>query len=518
MTNADDADLAVALARSAGELLLRLRQSGLENDALRHAGDAQSNDFLLAALTTHRPNDSVLSEEAVDDRTRLDADRVWIIDPLDGTREYGLIGRSDWAVHVALWERGHEITAAAVALPAQGRVHVTTDPRPTTTTPDLSDLIILVSDSRPPAFAPALAEAVGGRVQSLGSAGAKAMAVLHGEAGAYVHAGGQREWDSAAPVGVLLAAGFHASRLDGSALRYNQPDPYLPDLLICRTDLAAPLLSAVRPSIRAVTTGWDPQQYLRFGNERERPFWDLLARILHPDPKVVIDLGCGPGTTTAHIVERWPHARVVGIDNSAEMIADAQTRARPGQLEFRPGDLRDWKADVPVDVLVTCATLQWVPDHQLLLPGFMASLAPGGSFAFQVPGNFVQPSHTLLYELATSDRWTSLLSALVRPSPVLEPAAYLEALLATGAEADVWETTYLHVLTGPDAVFEWVRGTALRPFLTTLETSGSPGDVEEFTAAYTAVLRAAYPRDHASRTLFPFRRIFGVATVKPALS
>lgn len=244
MTTAEDAALASALATGAGDLLVRLRGSGLEGDDLRHAGDRQSNDFLLAALTTHRPDDSVLSEEAVDDRTRLQADRVWIVDPLDGTREFGLPGRADWAVHVALWERGREITAAAVALPAQGRVYSTVD----ATSPGATlraQPIILVSDSRPPAFAPALAEAVGGRVQSMGSAGAKAMAVRQGDADAYVHAGGQREWDSAAPVGVLLAAGFHATRLDGSPLRYNQPDPYLPDLLLCRTELGAPLLAAL---------------------------------------------------------------------------------------------------------------------------------------------------------------------------------------------------------------------------------------------------------------------------------
>lgn len=267
-----------------------------------------------------------------------------------------------------------------------------------------------------------------------------------------------------------------------------------------------------------MTTCWDPQQYLRYGSERERPFWELVARIFHPHPKVVVDLGCGPGTTTAHLLDRWPDARIVGVDDSADMIEHAQSRAVPARLEFRQGDLREWEPDGPVDVLLSCATLQWVPDHVALFPRFVDTLASGGWFAFQVPGNFVHPSHTLLYELATSDRWNSLLGPLVRPAPVLEPSNYLAALLSAGTEADVWETTYLHVLTGPDAVFEWVRGTALRPFLTCLETSGSPGDVEEFTAAYAAVLRAAYPRDSAGRTLFPFRRIFGVASVKGALS
>jgi trans-aconitate 2-methyltransferase len=262
-----------------------------------------------------------------------------------------------------------------------------------------------------------------------------------------------------------------------------------------------------------MTTGWDPQQYLRFEGERERPFFELLARVDHPEPRIVVDLGCGPGTTTAHLVERWPSATVLGIDSSPAMIDAAAARAIPGRLSFRQGDLREWEPDAPVDVLLCCATLQWVPDHAQLLPRFLAALAPGGRFAFQVPGNFRQPSHTLLYELATSERWSALLGDLVRPEPVLEPAGYLERLLAAGAEADVWETTYLHVLTGPDAVLEWVRGTALRPYLSTLGARGSPGDLEEFTSAYSALLRAAYPRDAAWRTLFPFRRIFGVASV-----
>jgi 3'(2'), 5'-bisphosphate nucleotidase len=243
----EDTQLAALLARQAGQLLLSLRAAHpADGDAgeLRKAGDSQSNTLLLKALAEGRPDDAVLSEEAADDLRRLEADRVWIIDPLDGTREFGMAGRSDWAVHVALWERGHEITAAAVAQPALDRVFATDGSLhpagPTTDGP-----IILVSDSRPPVFAAEIATAVGGRIQPMGSAGAKAMAVLRGEADAYVHAGGQWEWDSAAPVGVLLAAGLHASRLDGSPLLYNQPRPYLPDLVMCRPDLAEPILSAL---------------------------------------------------------------------------------------------------------------------------------------------------------------------------------------------------------------------------------------------------------------------------------
>ena len=259
---------------------------------------------------------------------------------------------------------------------------------------------------------------------------------------------------------------------------------------------------------------WDPQQYLRYGSERERPFSELLARVVHPAPSKVVDLGCGPGTTTAHLLERWPDADVVGIDNSAEMIQHAGSLEVPGRLGFRQGDLRDWRPDGPVDILLSSATLQWVPGHESLFGRFVQSLAPGGIFAFQVPGNFAEPSHTHLYELARSERWAARLGGLVRPSPVLEPAAYLSTMLDTGAQSDAWETTYFHVLHGPDAVLEWVRGSALRPFLTALDVPDAPGDdAAEFLSAYAAVLRVVYPRDAEGRTIFPFRRIFGVATV-----
>jgi 3'-phosphoadenosine 5'-phosphosulfate (PAPS) 3'-phosphatase len=238
-----DARLAARLAHEAGRLLLKVRESGGPDLGAR--GDAESNAFLLAELAACRPGDAVLSEEAVDDPVRLGADRVWIVDPLDGTREYGLPDRVDWAVHVALWERGRGITAAAVSQPALDLVHASDDvvpeSKPAPATPR-----ILVSDSRPPSFAAAVAADLGAVLTPMGSAGAKAMAVLRGEAEAFVHAGGQWEWDSAAPVGVALAAGLHASRVDGSPLSYNQPHPYLPDLLICREDAAQRLLTAIR--------------------------------------------------------------------------------------------------------------------------------------------------------------------------------------------------------------------------------------------------------------------------------
>lgn len=238
-----DSRLAAELATRAGKLLLELLDSADPGANLRALGDSRSNELLLEMLAAKRPDDAVLSEESADSPVRLTADRVWIIDPLDGTREFAMTGRTDWAVHVALWERGHEITAAAVAQPSHDAVYVTDDPPPTRST--RSGLRILVSDSRPPAFADAVAADLAADLVPMGSAGAKAMAVLRGDADAYVHAGGQYEWDSAAPVGVVLAAGLHASRVDGSPLRYNQPRPYLPDLLICRADLADRLLAAI---------------------------------------------------------------------------------------------------------------------------------------------------------------------------------------------------------------------------------------------------------------------------------
>jgi 3'(2'), 5'-bisphosphate nucleotidase len=251
----DDHDLAARLAQEAGRRLLALREAGGDPQQLKRRGDAESHQFLAAELAIERPADAVLSEEAADDQARLTASRVWIVDPLDGTREFGEPGRSDWAVHVALWERG-ELTAGAVALPAQGKVLSTAHPprQPAPPAPAAAGsgnghragpLRIVVSRTRPPDFVRELAEQSGAELMPLGSAGAKAAAVICGEADAYVHSGGQYEWDSAAPVAVAEAAGLHASRIDGSKLRYNQPHPSLPDILICPASLAGDLLGAI---------------------------------------------------------------------------------------------------------------------------------------------------------------------------------------------------------------------------------------------------------------------------------
>ncbi len=249
MPTPEDHLLAVELAELAGEALLALRDrllaEGVEPRAIKDAGDAAAHELLMAELTRRRPDDAVLSEEArEDERTdprRLDAPRVWIIDPLDGTREYGE-GRSDWAVHVALVEDGVP-TAGAVALPGLGMVLGTGEPPTVPAAPD--PLRVIVSRSRPPAEALAIAEGLGAELVEMGSAGAKTMAIVRGEADVYPHSGGQYEWDSAAPVAVAMAAGLHCTRLDGSPLVYNRADPYLPDLLICRPEHAPAVLAVV---------------------------------------------------------------------------------------------------------------------------------------------------------------------------------------------------------------------------------------------------------------------------------
>ncbi len=240
---ADDADLAAALAAGAGELLVELRASGLDADKLGDEGDRRANTYLLERLAQARPGDAVLSEESADDPSRVAAERVWIIDPLDGTREFTEPPRTDWAVHVALWIRG-ELSVGAVALPAQGIV-LRSSPAPALPPVRVGPVRLVVSRTRPPAISQAVAERLGAELVPMGSAGAKATSVVLGQADVYLHGGGQWEWDSAAPVAVCRAAGLHTSRLDGSPLVYNQPKPWLPDLLICRPEVAATVLEAV---------------------------------------------------------------------------------------------------------------------------------------------------------------------------------------------------------------------------------------------------------------------------------
>jgi 3'(2'), 5'-bisphosphate nucleotidase len=250
LTTADDHILARDLAEQAGRLLLDLRAGGGDPDMLRKAGDRLSHEFLVAQLAARRPDDAVLSEEGIDDKARLAADRVWIVDPLDGTREFGEEGRTDWAVHVALWDGGRLIVGA-VALPAQGTVLSTVSPpvlRPGGNTP----LRLVVSRSRAPQLVRDVADRIGAELVPCGSAGAKVGTVLGGQTDAYLHAGGFYEWDTAAPVAVATAAGYHASRIDGSDLAYNRADPLMPDILVCRPAIAGLLLDAIREATHAI--------------------------------------------------------------------------------------------------------------------------------------------------------------------------------------------------------------------------------------------------------------------------
>lgn len=242
---AADHEFAHRLADEAGRVLLEVRADTTVAAADRgNAGDQRSAEYLLARLAAERPDDAVLMEDARNDESRATATRVWIVDPLDGTREFGEGGREDWAVHVALWESG-EITAAAVGLPARGAVLSTMQPPALPHRAGENHLRIAVSRSRPAPFAQALGESLGAELVPIGSAGFKTAAVLLGDVDAYVHAGGQYEWDTAAPAGVAMAVGAHASRVDGSVLRYNQPNPWLPDVLVCRRELADDLLSRI---------------------------------------------------------------------------------------------------------------------------------------------------------------------------------------------------------------------------------------------------------------------------------
>jgi trans-aconitate 2-methyltransferase len=277
---------------------------------------------------------------------------------------------------------------------------------------------------------------------------------------------------------------------------------------------------------------WDPGTYLWFGRERGRPFFDLLSRVGADAPGFVADLGCGPGNLTAALAARWPGARVLGVDSSPEMIEAARAElgapeaeaaegataqaaglraaAVPaGRLEFRLADIRTWQPEQPVDVITCNAVLQWIPGHRELLTPWVRWLAPGGWLAFQLPGNFDQPSHTILRELAGTPRWRPLLEGVQLNRQAGDPADYLALLAAAGCEVDAWETTYLHVLPGQDAVVDWYRGSGLRPVLSALP----PAEAEEFLAGYRDLIRVAYPPAPYG-TVLPFRRVFVVARVR----
>lgn len=248
---------------------------------------------------------------------------------------------------------------------------------------------------------------------------------------------------------------------------------------------------------------WSPTSYLHFADERSRPFFDLVARVRARSPHAVVDLGCGSGQLTATLARRWPTAQVVGVDSSVAMI-DTAAEHMSGRVSFEVGDISTWRPPRTVDVIVSNAALQWVPGHRALLPELVEALAPDGWLALQVPGNFNAPSHRLLHELIADPRFAAAHGAVER-RPVVDSAAYLADLTRAGCRVEAWETTYLHVLTGPDPVFRWIAATGARPVLAALEGEQR----RTFEREYKARLREAYPTGE-NGTVLPFRRIFAV--------
>lgn len=256
---------------------------------------------------------------------------------------------------------------------------------------------------------------------------------------------------------------------------------------------------------------WDPAKYVQFASHRDRPFFELIARINEAAPARVVDLGCGPGPLTAALADRWPDARVTGLDASPEMIEKASADHQRPKLDFAEADAGSWAPESETDILISNAMMQWIPGHRELMARWLDALKAGAWFAAQVPGNFEAPSHALMRELAAKPHWAHRLQGLVlRKDAVAVPDTYLRLMLERGFQADVWETTYEQVLRGPDPVLDWVRGTALRPILSVLDQA----DASDFEAEYAELVRKAYPPfagpEGEQLTVFPFRRIFMV--------
>jgi trans-aconitate 2-methyltransferase len=253
---------------------------------------------------------------------------------------------------------------------------------------------------------------------------------------------------------------------------------------------------------------WDPAQYLKFADHRLRPAIDLLNRIDVADPADVYDLGAGAGNVTRLIRQRWPGARVTGVDASREMLAKAAAAAP--DITWQCADLATWRPDRPAAVIYSNAALHWLGGHDRVVPALLAALAPGGVLAVQMPRNFAAPSHTAIAEAAKSGPWRTTLEPLLRPAPVAEPALYYDLLAPRAASLDIWETEYLHVLDGEQPVKEWTKGTWLKPLLDALREPERSG----FESRYAELVDRAYPRRADGRTLFPFRRLFIVARAR----
>jgi len=249
---------------------------------------------------------------------------------------------------------------------------------------------------------------------------------------------------------------------------------------------------------------WSPSIYMTFGEERTRPAVELVARIRTEHPEHVIDLGCGPGNSTAVLAARWPNAKLEGLDSSPDMLA--QARKSQVRAEWIQADLASWSAQAKYSVIFSNATLQWLDSHETLIPRLLGFLEKGGTFAFQVPHNMDAPSHQLMRETAASGPWASKLKN-VREVAVLSPVDYFEIFSTCGARSDIWETEYLHVLEGEDAVYKWVSATGLRPFVQTL----ADDERAAFIADYKRRLNRAYPQRQDGKTLLPFKRLFVVA-------
>ena len=253
-------------------------------------------------------------------------------------------------------------------------------------------------------------------------------------------------------------------------------------------------------------TDWNPAQYLRYDSERLRPALDLMARIQVDLPKTVFDLGCGTGTVTGILKERWPNANVTGVDSSASMLertVDVETG-----VNWQHADLNDWQPEQPADVIYSNAALHWLDDHGTLFPRLMKSVGPGGILAVQMPENFSAPSHTSIADTVREGAWHERLTPYQREQPVAEPSFYYDLLSPLSSSIDMWETTYMHILEGDDPIVEWTKGTMLRPLLDHLTEK----EAFSFIASYAKKVAKAYPHRTDGKTVFPFKRLFILAT------
>lgn len=255
---------------------------------------------------------------------------------------------------------------------------------------------------------------------------------------------------------------------------------------------------------------WDPDSYMAFADLRSRPGLELIARINHPNPEVIVDLGCGPGHLTAVLARRWPDARIVGIDDSAEMLERAASQFPSQQwptIKWQHAEIATWVPSYPVSIVFSNAALHWLGNHQVLLPYLLSLISIGGVLAVQMPDNWDQPSHRQISRLVDDPRWRSRTAPVFLGHPVADPAEYRSWLRPQAVELDLWRTTYHHVLEGPDAVVEWVQGSVLRPILAALE----PEEAADFLTQLTEAYRTAYPMEADGMTPFPFSRLFIVA-------